>query len=144
LMQQQYPNARTIEVHIPETAASPVSANANPNAETYWQLDYRYYDQYTLEELPVDHIYGRYHEASVADKLLRMNYDIHTGAILGLPGKFLVFFASLLCASLPITGFVIWWGRKNKKKRSKSRSQASRPKTYQPKRKVVLEEVEGI
>src|SRR5690606_39818843 len=109
-------NARTLEVHIPVTAASPVSANANPDDETYWKLDYRYYDQYTLEELPVDHIYGRYHEASAADKLMRMNYDIHTGAILGLPGKFLVFFASLLCASLPVTGFVIWWGRSNKKK----------------------------
>jgi uncharacterized iron-regulated membrane protein len=28
-----------------------------------------------------------------------------------------MFFASLICASLPITGFYIWWGRRNKKKR---------------------------
>ncbi|MFO7257183.1 MAG: PepSY-associated TM helix domain-containing protein [Bacteroidota bacterium] len=146
IMQQEYPNARTIEVHIPVTAASPVSANANPDDETYWQLDYRYYDQYTLQELPVDHIYGRYDEASVADKLLRMNYDIHTGAILGLPGKFLVFFASLLCASLPITGFMIWWGRKNKKKRSPETLRNSEPKTerYRPKQQVILEKVEDI
>jgi uncharacterized iron-regulated membrane protein len=70
-----------------------------------------------LEELSVDHIYGRVHHAAAADKLLRMNYDIHVGAILGLPGKILMFFASLICASLPITGFYIWWGRRNKKKR---------------------------
>lgn len=144
IMQQEYPNARTLEVHIPVTAASPVSANANPDDETYWKLDYRYYDQYTLEELPVDHIYGRYHEASAADKLMRMNYDIHTGAILGLPGKFLVFFASLLCASLPITGFIIWWGRKNKKKHPKSPPKISKPKTHKAKQKVVLEGVEEI
>jgi uncharacterized iron-regulated membrane protein len=43
-----------------------------------------------------------------------MNYDIHTGAILGLPGKILMFFASLICATLPVTGFVIWWGRRKK------------------------------
>jgi len=49
-----------------------------------------------------------------------MNYDIHTGAILGLPGKILAFFASLICASLPVTGFYIWYGRKYKKKEKKN------------------------
>jgi uncharacterized iron-regulated membrane protein len=44
-----------------------------------------------------------------------MNYDIHVGAILSLPGKILAFFASLICASLPVTGFIIWWGRRKKK-----------------------------
>jgi uncharacterized iron-regulated membrane protein len=48
-----------------------------------------------------------------------MNYDIHTGAVLGLPGKILVFFAGLIIASLPITGFYIWWGRKQKEKNKK-------------------------
>jgi len=56
-------------------------------------------------------------DANAADKLLRMNYDIHTGAIIGLPGKVLAFCASLLCASLPITGFYIWWGRRKKDRR---------------------------
>jgi uncharacterized iron-regulated membrane protein len=46
-----------------------------------------------------------------------MNYDIHTGAIIGLPGKILAFFASLIAASLPVTGFMIWLGRRNKKKK---------------------------
>ncbi len=142
MMQQQYPRARTIEVHPPETAQSPISANANPDDETYWKLDFRYYDQYTLEELSVDHIYGRYHEASAADKLMRMNYDIHTGAILGLPGKFLVFFASLLCASLPVTGFVIWWGRSNKKKHRQPKLSAASSIRRKPKPNAVLEPVE--
>jgi len=52
----------------------------------------------------------------VADKIVRMNYDIHVGAVLGLPGKFLAFFASLVAASMPVTGFCIWWGRRKKKK----------------------------
>jgi uncharacterized iron-regulated membrane protein len=51
-----------------------------------------------------------------------MNYDIHTGAIIGLPGKILAFFASLIVASLPITGFYIWWGRKQKQKIKNSES----------------------
>jgi uncharacterized iron-regulated membrane protein len=44
-------------------------------------------------------------------------YDIHIGKIFGLPTQLLVFFASLIVASLPITGFVIWWGRRNKTKK---------------------------
>jgi len=44
-----------------------------------------------------------------------MNYDIHVGAIAGLTGKVIAFIASLVCASLPVTGFLIWWGKKYKK-----------------------------
>jgi uncharacterized iron-regulated membrane protein len=46
---------------------------------------------------------------------MRMNYDLHTGAVLGLTGKIFAFLISLLIASLPITGFYVWWGRKKKK-----------------------------
>ena len=112
-MTREYPAARSIEVHIPEVQHA-IAANANPEEGTYWKIDYRYFDQHTLEEIPVDHIYGRYPEAKAAEKLLRMNYDVHTGAILGLPGKILAFLASLVCASLPVTGFYIWMGRRKK------------------------------
>lgn len=114
LMQQQYPDADYIEVHPPETDSASIAANANLEAGTYWKTDYRYFDQYTLEEKEVNHIYGKLKNAKASDKLMRMNYDIHTGAIMGLPGKIFAFLISLLIASLPITGFLIWYGRKNK------------------------------
>ncbi|MGN6343213.1 MAG: PepSY domain-containing protein [Ginsengibacter sp.] len=44
-----------------------------------------------------------------------MNYDVHVGTVLGLAGKVLAFFASLIAASLPVTGFYIWCGKKHKK-----------------------------
>jgi uncharacterized iron-regulated membrane protein len=111
-MAAEYPQAEMIEVHIPLADTLAVAANANPDASTYWKLDFRYFDQRTLAELPVDHVHGRYHEASTADKLMRMNYDIHTGAVLGFAGKLLAFCVSLVVASLPVTGFMIWWGRR--------------------------------
>ncbi|TWR29597.1 PepSY domain-containing protein [Mucilaginibacter pallidiroseus] len=52
------------------------------------------------------------------------NKDIHTGRIYGLPTQLLAFFASFICASLPITGFLIWWGKRNKKP-TKRRRRAS-------------------
>ncbi len=46
------------------------------------------------------------------DKVKALNYDLHTGSIFGFWGKLLVFFAGLITASLPITGFLIWLWRK--------------------------------
>jgi len=62
----------------------------------------------------VEHLYGRYKEAKIADKLMLLNYDIHTGAVFGIAGKIFAFLISLLIASLPITGCYIWWGRNRK------------------------------
>jgi uncharacterized iron-regulated membrane protein len=110
-MQAEYPKAKSIEIHPPESDSSSIAANANLDAGTYYQTDYRYFNPYTLEEISVSHLYGRLGEAKFADKMMRMNYDIHVGAIGGLPGKLLAFCVSLVVASLPVTGFYIWYGR---------------------------------
>ncbi|WP_428661357.1 PepSY-associated TM helix domain-containing protein [Runella sp.] len=118
-MQREHPNAKTLEVHVPESDSSTLAVNINEEVGTFWKIDYRYFDQYTLKELSVNHIYGRIQEAKLADKIIRMNYDIHVGAIGGLPGKVLAFLVSLVAASLPITGFYIWWGRRGYGRRKK-------------------------
>jgi uncharacterized iron-regulated membrane protein len=110
----EYPQAEWIEVHPPVNSIASIAANANPDASTYWKTDYRYFDQYTLEEQSVDHMWNRFDESSPADMIMRMNYDIHVGAILGLPGKILAFLISLMVASLPVTGIIVWYGRKKK------------------------------
>jgi len=114
LMVNKYPKAVSIEVHPPESKTSPIAANANLQEGTFWKTDYLYFNQYTLKEQEVNHIYGKLRNTSNADKLMRMNYDIHTGAIFGLAGKTFAFLISLLIASLPITGFLIWFGRRKK------------------------------
>lgn len=116
------PTAQTIEMHYPETPKSTIAAVTNPIAGTYYKVDYIYYDQYSLKQIPVTHNFGRYHdELTLANKIMRMNYDIHIGAIIGLPGKILAFIISLITASLPVTGFIIWWGRRKKSKKTKVR-----------------------
>jgi len=113
-LRAKFPRAYSLEVHIPETDRSAISININPDQGTLWKIDYRYFDQYSLRELPVKHVYGRFGTATAADKLIRLNYDVHVGAIGGLPGKVLAFLVSLTCASLPVTGFLVWWGRRRK------------------------------
>lgn len=57
----------------------------------------------------------KHQNKNFGEKIINANYDIHVGAILGMPGKIIAFIASLICASLPLTGFLIWIGRKRKK-----------------------------
>lgn len=81
-----------------------------------------FFDQKTLKELPPTIRHDTpYSKLSLGEKLFRMNFDIHTGQILGLPTKILAFFACMIGASMPITGFIIWYNRKwgNKKRRIK-------------------------
>lgn len=52
-----------------------------------------------------------------ADQVRKLNYSLHVGAFAGLLSKTIFFLASLICASLPITGFYIWWGKRKKAKR---------------------------
>lgn len=93
-----------------------ISASVNYRPGTYYKSDNYFFDKNTLAILPADGPYtGEYSKASFANKLRSMNYDIHVGAIAGIPGKIIVFLASLICASLPVTGICIWWGRRHKK-----------------------------
>ncbi|WP_017256812.1 PepSY-associated TM helix domain-containing protein [Pedobacter arcticus] len=74
-------------------------------------------DQHTLKELPSSQY--KLKDEQFANWLRRNNFSLHVGAIGGLPTKILFFFISIICASLPITGFYIWWGRWKKKIRKR-------------------------
>ena len=115
----------SIGVYFATLPTDPLEVVVNHRPGTYYDSDFYHYDQFTGKELPATGSYaGAFKDANVADKIVRMNYDMHVGAILGLPGKLLAFFASLIAASLPVTGFLIWWGRR------KTRSKTSIPEFH--------------
>jgi len=51
-------------------------------------------------------------EGSVGDIILRTQFPIHSGRILGLPGRILVSIAGLAVALLSVTGVVIWYRKR--------------------------------
>ncbi|MES2851124.1 MAG: PepSY-associated TM helix domain-containing protein, partial [Bacteroidota bacterium] len=120
LWQQHLPEIKpdeSIGIYFADENTDPVEVVVNHKPGTYYDSDFYHYDQNTGKELQAKGAWaGEFHKANVADKIVRMNYDMHTGAVLGLPGKILAFFASLIAASLPVTGFMIWLGRRRKKK----------------------------
>lgn len=109
----------SLGIYFANIPTDPVEVVVNHHPGTYYNSDFYHYDQFTGQSLKAPGSWdGKFAEAKLADKIARMNYDMHVGAVLGLPGKILAFFASLIAASLPVTGFVIWWGRRKKTKRS--------------------------
>ncbi|MBS7565977.1 PepSY domain-containing protein [Mucilaginibacter sp. Bleaf8] len=101
-----------------DNAATAITMIVYPTAGQFYNSCSYTFDQYTLKPIKRKDAYAMpYEQAKFGQKLRKMNYDIHVGAILGLPGKMLAFFASLIGASLPITGFLVWWGKRNKKSR---------------------------
>ena len=100
---------------LPAVKDGPILLRANPSRSTLYKSDFRYFDQYSGKEFSGAYVWGRFNDAStLADYIKRLNYDIHTGAIFGLPGRIALFFVALVVASLPLTGFYFWWGRRRK------------------------------
>jgi len=63
--------------------------------------------------------YKLYKDNTRADVVEATNYDLHTGQLFGLFGKVVACIVSLISASLPITGFIIWWKKQKKGKKKK-------------------------
>lgn len=106
-------------------AHSTISIRTYPAPGRFYDVARHTFDRHTLKRLEFFEVFDKsFEQASAGAKLRRMNYDIHIGTILGLPGKILAFACSLIGASLPVTGFIVWFNRKGfGKKNRKSKSQ---------------------
>ncbi len=108
-----YPEAYALRLHEPAGPEEAVAAYVYLDAGTYYRHVELLYDQYTGKQM----LSQGFEDGNAGEQLLRMNYDIHTGAILGLPGRILAFLASLFVASLPVTGVVVWYPRWRRKRK---------------------------
>lgn len=92
-------------------AGNTLTAGANFKQKTLWTA-YNYY----MYNLSTGKEYGKLlqDDKTTGQKWRNSNYDLHTGKTLGYVGMTIAFFVSLISASLPVTGFYIWWGRRKK------------------------------
>lgn len=108
------PQAQMFSIFAGDEKKDPVWVTAYYTPLHYYRSDEYTFDKYTGKLLKV----MLHQKKSPGMKMNDANYDIHVGQILGLPGKIIAFFASLICASLPITGLIVWLGKRKKKKRN--------------------------
>jgi len=69
-------------------------------------------DQYTGNTVKLD----RFSDKTLGQKIVTLVKPIHTGELFGTLSKIVYFIACLLATSLPVTGVIIWWGKRNKRK----------------------------
>ncbi|UOE49951.1 PepSY domain-containing protein [Mucilaginibacter sp. SMC90] len=122
------PRSKGFYYNFPDmaNAETTIGITVYPTAGQFYNSRSYTFDQYTLKPIVRNDAYSiPYEKAGAGQKLRKMNYDIHIGAILGLPGKVLAFLVTLIGASLPVTGFLIWWGKRNKKSSKKPKGATS-------------------
>jgi uncharacterized iron-regulated membrane protein len=84
------------------------------NKDGWRGVSYYFYDGRTgkiIDVLP-------HSQKTLGMKWRNSNLPMHTGRIYGLSTQLLAFFAALICASLPVSGFLIWLGKRRKKTKS--------------------------
>ena len=114
--QKLQPNAEMFFVLIPQQKSDIISTGAYPHTLRYdHQSNYYFHpnDGKLIQKQPFEN-------KGLGLQVVEMNYGIHTGQILDLPGKIIAFIVSLFAAALPVTGFIIWYGRNYKSKKSKA------------------------
>lgn len=79
---------------------------------SWWETRDHYY--YHPETGTLHHSL-KHDEKLLGEKWRNSNYAIHVGSIYGWPTKVIACICALFFATLPISGFLIWFGRKNKK-----------------------------
>ena len=122
-LSQKAPTAQAFSIYLPnvEDKASAIMITVFPDKKLYYNVDRYSFDKYTFKQVEVDHPYqGKYENKDFADKLRRMNYDIHIGAIGGTAGRLLVFLSTLFGMSLPLTGLYLYIRKRKKTKEKKS------------------------
>ncbi|MGL4597534.1 MAG: PepSY-associated TM helix domain-containing protein [Bacteroidia bacterium] len=102
-------------IYFPQHKSETYYVSINPSTTTAYNSTSYYYDQRSGKLEYIDDP----QKMNNGQLLRAMYYDIHIGKILGLPGQLLVFLASIVVASLPVTGFYVWYGRRNKKQATK-------------------------
>ncbi|MGJ1369359.1 PepSY-associated TM helix domain-containing protein [Sphingobacterium spiritivorum] len=117
---KNYPTADMMSLRLRNEADKPVDIQIRLQKDKTSRFKWYYFDAVTAQIVNIksdDNLSG-------GEKLRSMNYDLHVGSIGGLPTKILAFFISLFCASLPVTGYILWW-----QKSSKSNKKYNRRKT---------------
>ena len=111
---KSYSDAAAFRITPPSDSTGVINFYVQQKEGVYYINHQLQFDQYSGELLSE----RKHDEKNAGEKLIHANYDIHSGAILGLPGKILAFFVSLISASLPVTGFMMWWKRTKRKQNS--------------------------
>lgn len=103
-----YPYQGTTRITLPKDSLGTVNVlKYKSGFLTSAGLDRVILDQYSGKVI----VLNSFAQKSLGEKIVSSAKLIHTGELFGTFSKILYFIACLIATSLPVTGFLIWWGR---------------------------------
>ena len=66
-----------------------------------------------------------YAQGTGGDKFMDWQFPLHSGQILGLPGRILVCLSGVVVVALSVTGVIIWWQKRRARRASAARRRSS-------------------
>lgn len=108
-------SAANVRISIPHQEDDPIQLSVIHRGKGLHTIDYYYHDRYSGEPIEGNFQNGLSEDRSTFNTIDGLAYEIHFGSVLGLPGRILAFLASLIGASLPITGFIVWLNKRKRK-----------------------------
>lgn len=101
----------SIRINIPKDSNDVIGVSIRYETNSLRRQTAFVYDRYSVKPLSTD----KWEDKNFRQRFFGSDYEIHTGRIIGLPGKLVMFLAALITASLPVTGFLIWNSKRRKK-----------------------------
>ncbi len=118
-----HPDAYNIAVYSVDRQSNTIATYVKNRPEVYYDASLETWDATKGVLLSSQ----AYEDMNSGEKLISMNYDIHTGAVLGIWGKILVFLGGLVAAALPVTGFIVWLKKSRIKKTPSEKARFRQP-----------------
>ncbi len=103
---------KALRISNPHAEDEPIRVVLIDPGRMVYSTEHYYFDRYTGKRIEGHFENGLLEEASAFHIAHGLVYDIHLGNVFGLPFRIILFLASLIAASLPVTGFIIWWKRR--------------------------------
>lgn len=110
-IQKKYPNCIESSIYYPKETDGSIRVKLKYTYKFIPKYNTFFIDQYSGKLLQSD----LYKNATTAEHIKNSIFGIHTGSIFGLFGKVIAFLAVFIAASLPITGFLMWKRKQNRK-----------------------------
>lgn len=107
---QVHPNDDAVMITIPRGAGFYRLAGGEIKIKNYKGTAV-FIDKNTGHEIPLPQ------QVALNEEIENINMMLHMGSWYGWPAKILTFIGGFIGTSLPVTGFLIWWGRKKKEKK---------------------------
>lgn len=114
ILDQEHPFKEEVSIWNPEyqNLGAYVFNTGKAGLKSVENADIIVYDMYNGSRIPIEESLLRH------EKIENFVWQLHMGQWWGQIGKLSTFLAGVIATSLPITGFLIWWGSRKKKEKS--------------------------